>query len=94
MACVYFSIFPKDINLIPFEASRTMPSIVEMVITEKTIITKIKPTVLCLAAGYISIGIKGSQGPKTKIVNKTHGVILMLDLGDSIFISRNLAQFL
>lgn len=27
------------------------------------------------AAGYIRTGIKGSQGPKRKMVNSTHGVI-------------------
>jgi hypothetical protein len=47
-----------------------------MVKTAKTAVTSIIPETLCFAAGYIRMGISGSQGPKTKMVNKIQGVML------------------
>ncbi len=60
----------------PNKGSSTMAIIVRIVVRLKTITTKTTPEVLCLAAGNISKGIKGSQGPNTNIVNNIHGVIL------------------
>lgn len=44
------------------------------VVTPNTIVTPATVQVVPLAAAYIRIGIKGSHGPKMKIVNNTHGV--------------------
>ena len=49
---------------------------VSNVAREKTTVTNSTPAMLASAAGYISNGISGSQGPNRKIVNKIHGVIL------------------
>ena len=56
----------------------TMASMVDMVMLLKMITTEIKPVRLFFAAGYISNGINGSQGPNTKTVNKIQGVRLFL----------------
>jgi hypothetical protein len=52
-------------------------SIVGVVKNEKTAVTISIPEMLFWAAGYIKIGINGSQGPSTKITNSTQGVILV-----------------
>ena len=46
-----------------------------IVVKAKTDVTKINPSKFSLAAGYIKIGIKASQGPKIKIVKSIHGVM-------------------
>jgi hypothetical protein len=74
IGCIYFSnIFVGNI-FIPYNDTITMPSMVPIVQMEKIADTYTTPKVLALAAGYISNGIKGSQGPNTNIVNSTHGV--------------------
>lgn len=60
----------------PKAERRTILSIVRIVVKLKTIVTSNKPARLFFAAGYISIGINGSHGPKINIVKRTHGVIL------------------
>jgi hypothetical protein len=74
IAWVYLSIFFIGRNSIPRSTASTTASIVPIVTREKTIVTTTNPKVLSVAAGYIKIGIKGSHGPKTNIVNNTHGV--------------------
>ncbi len=49
---------------------------VRIVVIPNTDVTNIKPGTLFVAAGYIKIGIRASQGPKMKIVKSTQGVIL------------------
>ena len=78
MACVNRSIFPSLTNFRPYEASRTSPSMVSMVTTPKTMDTWATPQELFWAAGYIKIGIRGSQGPRKNMVNSIQGVILFL----------------
>jgi len=51
-----------------------MLSIVAIVTTPKTPVTSTRPKVLLFAAGYISNGISGSQGPNTKMVKSIQGV--------------------
>jgi len=60
----------------PLTANRTITIIVEIVVIPKTAVTRSIPNRLSSAAGYISNGINGSQGPKTNMVNSTQGVIL------------------
>ena len=43
---------------------------------EKVAVTRPSPHRLCVAAGYIRMGISGSQGPNTNIVKSTQGVML------------------
>jgi hypothetical protein len=52
----------------------TILNIVAIVTTPKTLITRTRPKILLFAAGYINNGIKGSQGPNTKIVKSIQGV--------------------
>ena len=47
---------------------------VASVVTLNTIVTPTTVHVVHLAAAYMRIGIKGSHGPKRKIVNNSHGV--------------------
>jgi hypothetical protein len=58
--------------------TRTTLSIVTIVTPPKTPDTSNSPARLLLAAGYKSIGISGSHGPSTNIVNNTQGVILLV----------------
>ena len=51
---------------------------VAMVTTEKSSETSITPLILFSAAGYISMGISGSHGPRTKMRNRIHGVMFFL----------------
>ena len=60
----------------PNSDAKTTPSIVAMVTMPNMDETRITSKIFPFAAGYIRSGIKGSQGPKTKIVNKTQGVRL------------------
>ena len=72
------SSLPNGKKLKPAWPSKTTVSIVVMVTNPKTVATITVPDSDSRAAGYISSGIKGSQGPKTKIVNSTHGVKRLL----------------
>jgi len=61
---------------IPRPRASTRPVMVEMVTMLKTEATISTAARLCFAAGYIIRGISGSHGPKMKIMNKIHGVML------------------
>ncbi len=78
MAWVYLSSRAVGTRLIPKVETRTIPSIVMIVIPPKIPATSTKAKRLLFAAGYISMGINGSQGPRTNIVKSTHGVILLV----------------
>ena len=52
-----------------------MPVIVRIVDREKAVITSTRPNKLPSEAGNIRIGIRGSHGPKTKMINKIQGVM-------------------
>ena len=52
-------------------------SIVKIVTPPNKTTTPIIPAMLAFAAGYIRMGINGSQGPRTKIVKSTQGVIFV-----------------
>lgn len=71
----YFSTGFRLILVKPSLKARTIPIMVAIVTTENRIETRIAPAVLFCAAGYISTGIRGSQGPKIKIRNSIQGVI-------------------
>ncbi len=73
-ACVYRSKRPMGSRFAPRERSMTILSIVAIVTIPKTPVTSTRPKVLLLAAGYISSGIRGSQGPNTKMVKSIQGV--------------------
>ena len=53
-----------------------MDNIVAIVTNPKMEATMATLIISFLAAGYITRGINGSQGPRTKMVNRTHGVTL------------------
>jgi hypothetical protein len=67
-------------RLIPLLATRTKTIIVEMRVKPKQAVTIHIPVKLCFAAGYITIGINGSQGPKTNMANSTQGVVFIFPL--------------
>ena len=73
---LYFSNGFSFILFNPNLKARTIDIIVTIVTIEKRIETRTAPEILFSAAGYITIGIKGSQGPKTNIRNRIHGVVL------------------
>ncbi|OGX53749.1 MAG: hypothetical protein A2267_05745 [Omnitrophica WOR_2 bacterium RIFOXYA12_FULL_38_10] len=73
IACTYLSKFFNGSKFIPKVVIKTDAIIVIIVTALKTDATKTMPTMLCLAAGYISIGISGSHGPRTKTTNKAQG---------------------
>lgn len=50
---------------------------VEIVTTPNTTDTSKTPLVLYSAAGKISTGINGSQGPSTKMANKIQGIMFL-----------------
>jgi hypothetical protein len=54
-----------------------MPVMVRIVEREKAVITRIRPSRLPLEAGNIRMGIRGSQGPKTKMINNIQGVMIL-----------------
>ena len=54
-----------------------MLSIVEIVTVPKAAVTRTKSPRLPWAAGYMSRGMRGSHGPKKKIIKSTHGVIFL-----------------
>ena len=69
---------PNEILLRPRVKDKTAPNIVPIVAIPKIPVTQKTPLQLCWAAGYIKSGIKDSQGPKAKMMNKTQGVRLPL----------------
>ena len=77
-AWVYRSSFETGTKLIPNDDISTTLIIVEIVTTAKVVVTSIRFQREPWAAGYIRIGISGSHGPKTKIVNNIHGVRFLL----------------
>jgi hypothetical protein len=66
----------KGKKFTPAYESSTTTIIVPIVTVPKTQVTTISSNHPPFTAGYIRIGIKGSHGPKTKMVNNIHGVIL------------------
>jgi hypothetical protein len=52
----------------------THPTIVAMVVRPKIVATSTIAPTLDFAAGYMIKGMRGSQGPNTKIVKRTQGV--------------------
>jgi hypothetical protein len=64
-------------KFIPRIEIKTIPSMLIIVTPPNTLVTSIRPGRLLFAAGYINMGINGSQGPKTKIVKRTQGVIFI-----------------
>jgi hypothetical protein len=72
---LYFSIGLRFILLSPILNASTINNIVDMVTAENKRDTITAPEILFSAAGYITIGIRGSQGPNTKIRNSIHGVV-------------------
>ena len=75
---LYLSNFPSLIKEAPNAAASTIAHMVNTVTAPNTRDTQTTPARLLLAAGYINIGINGSQGPSTNIVNRIQGVILLL----------------
>jgi hypothetical protein len=73
---LYLSNFPNFIKEAPNADASTIAHMVNTVTTPKTRDTQTTPARLLLAAGYINIGINGSQGPSTNIVNRIQGVTL------------------
>ena len=51
--------------------------IVAMVTKPNAAVTIKSAEKLVFTAGYIKVGINGSQGPKTKMVNNIHGVMFV-----------------
>jgi len=75
-ACEYRSSLWTGILRSPWTDASTIVSIVNRVVRPNTDTTTTTLGILCLAAGYITRGINGSQGPNTNIVNRTQGVRL------------------
>jgi len=74
IAWTYLSKRPKRRKLAPQEETAIMASIVNIVARPKAVATTITPEILCLRAGYMTRGIRGSQGPKTKMTKSIQGV--------------------
>ncbi len=72
----YLSSLRKDNLDRPYDEIKTIDSMVPMVTNPKTEATMATLSILFVAAGYIMRGIRGSHGPKTNTVNRTHGVRL------------------
>jgi len=75
-AWAYRSSFPNLIKLTPHEETAIIVSMVRIVAKPNVTVTKTTPPTLCFAAGYMIRGIKGSHGPKIKIVKRIQGVML------------------
>jgi len=58
------------------DEAKTIHSIVEIVVSPKINATITTVIISPLAAGYITRGINGSQGPNINIVKRIHGVKL------------------
>ena len=80
------SILAKGRKLTPALDKRTTPNIVAMVTIPNTQVTASTPRKPFSAAGYISTGIRTSQGPKTKMINKAQGVIFTADSSEWIWL--------
>ena len=85
-ACEYLSSLPSLTKLKPQLDRAMMVSMVRMVASPKAAVTMITPLIECWAAGYMTSGISGSHGPKTKIKNNTQGVIFSFSLPFSSWI--------
>lgn len=66
----YFSKIPSFNFPNPRYEAITIMTIVPMVITPNTIVTPMRVHQSLRAAGYIRTGIKGSQGPRIKMINR------------------------
>ena len=77
-ACENRSILPRGNFEMPNDNPITMVNMVASVVIPKTNAIAATEAILASAAGYIRSGINGSQGPKTKIVNRIHGVIFFV----------------
>lgn len=77
-ACIHRSNFATGSWFSPYRPRNTMVSMVAMVTAENTKATSTIPCKLCRAAGYMSTGIRGSQGPKTKTIKRIQGVRFIL----------------
>ena len=75
--CMYFSLDLNFKNEEPRCPRWTINIMVAMVAMPKKMATEAMPKVLLCTAGINNIGIKTSQGPKTKMINKTQGVNLV-----------------
>lgn len=73
---LYFSKGFRLILLNPILKASTIDIIVAMVTTENSRETRMAPGILFSAAGYMTIGINGSQGPNINIRNSIQGVVL------------------
>ena len=74
MAWTYLSRNPSRMKRTPQEAAAMIVNMVKIVVKPKARVTNTTPPMLCLAAGYIRSGMRGSQGPKTKMVKRIQGV--------------------
>jgi hypothetical protein len=74
IGCIYLSRVLVGRKFIPRREIKTTPNMVAIVTIPNTEVTRITPPTLLFAAGYIKIGMRDSQGPRIKIVNKTQGV--------------------
>lgn len=59
---------------VPWTSTSTVASMTANVAIRNTLVTAATPSHEDCEAGYISSGMSGSQGPKTKIVNSNQGV--------------------
>lgn len=78
-ACAYLPVVGSLSLSSPIIVAATQASMVNTVITLKTIATTTINAVLFCAAGYMNSGINASHGPRTKIMNIAHGVIERLE---------------
>ena len=78
-AWLYRWTFFKGRKSTPARPRKTAANIVAVVTVPKTAVTPIKSKSPPLAAAVIISGISGSQGPKTKMMNKTQGVTALAD---------------
>lgn len=78
-AWLYFSSLCTGNRDTPREVAMTTASMVAIVVSPKTEATIATLPISDRAAGYIRRGISGSQGPKTNMMKRTHGVTLFLE---------------
>ena len=74
IACINRSKDNLGSSLIPYTEVITTLIIVKIVTLPKVIVTSTRDDRLAFAAGYMSIGIRGSHGPKRKIIINIQGV--------------------
>lgn len=75
-ACVYRSKLANESAFMPASVSRTITSMVVIVAMANTPETMNIATQPCCNAGSMRMGMSGSHGPKTKMVNSIQGVSL------------------